>query len=84
MPRLHLPVGYHGRSSSIVPSGTDIHRPRGQTQLDPDDEKKGSAHTPCRLFDFELEMVRAAFASLGHRRATASQWPCGDTCVPLL
>ena len=26
----HLPVGYHGRASSIVVSGTDIHRPKGQ------------------------------------------------------
>ncbi len=28
---LHLPVGYHGRASSIVISGTDIRRPNGQT-----------------------------------------------------
>ena len=30
----HLPVGYHGRSSSIVVSGTSIHRPKGQTKAD--------------------------------------------------
>lgn len=53
---LHLPVGYHGRSSSIVVSGRDIRRPRGQVQLDDTDEKKGSAFAACRLFDFELEM----------------------------
>jgi hypothetical protein len=29
--RKHLPVGYHGRSSSIVVSGTPVVRPRGQT-----------------------------------------------------
>merc|ERR1719384_2128930 len=27
---LHLPVGYHGRASSVVVSGTDVHRPMGQ------------------------------------------------------
>ncbi len=51
-------MGYHGRSSSIVVSGRDIRRPRGQVQLDDTDEKKGSAFAACRLFDFELEMVR--------------------------
>src|SRR5512138_566215 len=30
----HLPVGYHGRSSSIVVSGTPLHRPKGQTKSD--------------------------------------------------
>ena len=50
---LHLPVGYHGRSSSIVVSGTDIHRPRGQTKpADADQPTYG----PSRLMDFELEM----------------------------
>src|SRR5262249_55998404 len=29
---LHLPVAYHGRSSSIIVSGTDVHRPCGQTR----------------------------------------------------
>ena len=28
---LHIPVGYHGRSSSIIPSGIPVHRPQGQT-----------------------------------------------------
>jgi len=51
---LRLPVGYHGRSSSVVVSGTPIRRPNGQTR--PDDTKP-SAVTPCRLFDFELEMA---------------------------
>jgi fumarylacetoacetase len=50
----HLPVGYHGRSSSIVVSGTDIHRPKGQTKAD-DAEKP--TFGPSRLFDFELEMA---------------------------
>ncbi|KAF5274779.1 hypothetical protein FQR65_LT00362 [Abscondita terminalis] len=48
----HLPVGYHGRSSSIVVSGTPIRRPKGQIL---------SAEEPvfdaCKLMDFELEMA---------------------------
>lgn len=50
----YIPVGYHGRSSSIVVSGTPIHRPYGQTlPVDGADPAFG----PCRLFDFELEMA---------------------------
>jgi fumarylacetoacetase len=30
---LHIPVGYHGRSSTIVPSGIPVHRPMGQTLM---------------------------------------------------
>ena len=50
----HLPVGYHGRASSIVVSGTPIHRPKGQMM------PKGADNPvfgPCRLLDFELEMA---------------------------
>lgn len=50
----HLPVGYHGRASSIVVSGTDIHRPNGQTLPAGEDKP---VFGPCRLFDFELEMA---------------------------
>ena len=53
---LHLPVGYHGRASSVVPSGTPVVRPCGQLQLDKTDPTKGTEHSPCRLLDFELEM----------------------------
>jgi len=49
---LHLPVGYHGRASSILPSGSPVRRPSGQ--LKPDDGPP--THGPCRLLDFELEM----------------------------
>lgn len=48
-----LPVGYHGRASSVVISGTPIRRPLGQTK--PDDAKP-PVFGPCRLMDFELEM----------------------------
>ncbi len=49
---LHIPVGYHGRSSTIVPSGIPIHRPMGQTL--PAGEKT-PVFGPSRLVDFELE-----------------------------
>ena len=49
---LHIPVGYHGRSSTIVPSGIPVHRPMGQTL-------PAGESTPVfgasRLIDFELE-----------------------------
>lgn len=49
----HLPVAYHGRASSIIPSGTPIHRPKGQTlgkdAMAPD-------FGPSKRLDFELEM----------------------------
>jgi fumarylacetoacetase len=50
---LHLPVAYHGRASSVVVSGTDLHRPNGQTMAE------GAAvptFGPSRTADFELEM----------------------------
>ncbi|KAF8763370.1 fumarylacetoacetase-like [Argiope bruennichi] len=50
----YLPVGYHGRASSIVISGTPIRRPNGQTR--PDDSKPPQ-FGPCKLMDFELEMA---------------------------
>jgi fumarylacetoacetase len=48
----HLPVGYHGRSSSIIISGTNFHRPKGQTKPT---EAEPPVFGPCRLLDFELE-----------------------------
>ncbi len=48
----HLPVGYHGRASSITVSGTNFHRPKGQTKpADADVPVFG----PCKSLDFELE-----------------------------
>lgn len=65
----HLPVGYHGRSSSIVISGTSIHRPLGQTKADDADTP---AFGPSRLFDFELEMafITGGSTNLGDRIST--------------
>tara|TARA_B110000438_G_C15767224_1_gene630205 strand:- start:352 stop:1626 length:1275 start_codon:yes stop_codon:yes gene_type:complete len=49
----HIPVGYHGRSSSIIISDTPVHRPKGQQKPD---ENNPPVFGPCKLFDFELEM----------------------------
>jgi fumarylacetoacetase len=51
---LHIPVGYHGRASSIVVSGTPLHRPKGQTKAD---DAEMPTFGPTRLLDFELEMA---------------------------
>jgi len=53
---LHLPVGYHGRASSVVVSGTPIRRPNGQLQKNKTNPKEGSVFGTCRLMDFEIEM----------------------------
>lgn len=50
---VHMPIGYHGRASSIVPSGTDIIRPCGQIK-----PKEGPPFFgPTEKLDFELEMA---------------------------
>jgi fumarylacetoacetase len=50
---LHIPIAYHGRASSIVVSGTDITRPKGQTMPAGADSP---VFGPSKLLDFELEM----------------------------
>ena len=59
---LHMPIGYHGRSSSIFPSGNGskmatVRRPCGQLQIDANNPLKGSEYGPCKLMDFELEVA---------------------------
>lgn len=49
----HIPVGYHGRASSIAVGGVDVHRPKGQTI--PNDSKQ-PVFGPSQRVDFELEM----------------------------
>ena len=49
----HIPVGYHGRSSSIIVSGQNIHRPKGQVMLA---DAKTPIFQPSSRLDFELEM----------------------------
>jgi fumarylacetoacetase len=67
----HLPVGYHGRASSIVVSGTDFHRPKGQMTAPSNSPKGGEPGSagppsggggavvfgPTKQLDFELEMA---------------------------
>jgi len=67
---LHLPVGYHGRASSIVVSGTPVRRPKGQ--LMPDGAEK-PVYEPSRQLDFELEMafVIGKSTELGQTLSTA-------------
>ena len=49
----HIPIGYHGRASSIVVSGTRIHRPKGQTK---NKDKTAPDFGPSKQMDFELEV----------------------------
>ena len=49
----HLPVGYHGRASSIIISGHDIHRPKGQVVVPPSSKP---VYEQSSRVDFELEM----------------------------
>ena len=64
---LHIPIGYHGRSSSIIPSGTKIRRPYGQTR--PKEGTNTPGFGPSKLLDFELEMafITTASNNLGER-----------------
>lgn len=50
---LHIPIGYNGRASSIVVSGTDVRRPWGQLKSA---EHTVPAFLPSRRYDLELEM----------------------------
>ncbi|MBO0322935.1 fumarylacetoacetase [Muricauda sp. CAU 1633] len=66
----HIPVGYHGRASSIIVSGQPIHRPKGQTlPKDADAPVFG----PTQRLDFELEMglVCGKDTNLGDSVSTA-------------
>jgi len=51
---LHIPIGYHGRSSSIITSGTPVKRPIGQTKPK---NLEAPIFGPSKLVDFELEMA---------------------------
>jgi fumarylacetoacetase len=55
---LWIPVGYHGRASSVIVSGQDFHRPKGQIKLSPEQDPVFEA---CRKMDFELEMAFVTF-----------------------
>ena len=57
----YVPIGYHGRASSIVPSGTAIRRPMGQSKADAD---PAPTFGPSRRLDYELEV--GAFVGAGN------------------
>ncbi|MGE0434058.1 MAG: fumarylacetoacetase [Planctomycetota bacterium] len=63
---LHLPVGYHGRASSIVVSGTPVRRPCGQTVTE---DAGPPSYTASKLLDYELEM--AFFVGVPNELGTA-------------
>ena len=61
---LHLPVGYHGRASSVIVSGADVIRPHGQVKAD----DQAPIFAPCKLLDYELEF--GAFIGNGNDMGT--------------
>src|SRR6218665_643544 len=76
----HLPVGYHGRASSITVSGTDFHRPKGQSlrpsMVSKPAEEQQPVDGPCRLLDFELEtaFIIGKGTQLGETVSTAAAY----------
>jgi fumarylacetoacetase len=48
-----VPIGYHGRASSLVPSGTPVRRPRGQIK---DPKADAPVYAPTRSLDYEMEV----------------------------
>jgi fumarylacetoacetase len=65
----HIPVGYHGRASSIVVSGTNIHRPMGQVKTN---DMETPVFQASNRLDFELEMgfIIGKSTKLGERIST--------------
>lgn len=49
----YIPIGYHGRASSIVVSGSDVKRPKGQNRADAD---APPVFIPCKNLDYEMEV----------------------------
>lgn len=64
----HMPIGYNGRASSVVVSGTPIRRPMGQLR-----GEEGPVWSPCRRLDLELELgaVVGGDSELGERVSVA-------------
>lgn len=78
----YIPVGYHGRASSVVVSGTPIHRPYGQIlppapQENQSETAQRPIFAPCKLLDFELEMaffIGGSGNKLGQRIPVDEAW----------
>ena len=60
----YIPIGYHGRASSLVGSGTPVRRPSGQTRDGDADPKKAPKFGPTKSLDYELEL--GFFVSAGN------------------
>ncbi len=67
----YVPIGYHGRASSIVISGTDIKRPKGQNRSD---AEAPPAFIPCKNLDYEME---GGFF-VGHGNEQGTSIPIGE------
>jgi fumarylacetoacetase len=65
----HIPVGYHGRASSVVVSGTNIHRPKGQIKL-PDAELPFFSSSKKMDFELEVAFITCAETKLGSSVST--------------
>ncbi len=77
----HVPIGYHGRASSVRPSGGDVIRPAGQTKV-PDAETP--TFGPSKRLDFELELGVwiGAGNDLGQPIAISDAWNhVGGLCL---
>ncbi len=72
----YVPIGYHGRASSIVPSGTAVRRPSGQTR---DDAAAPPSFGPSRRLDYELEV--GFFVAEGNELGTSV--PIGEAAAHL-
>ena len=69
-----VPIGYHGRASSLVVSGTPIRRPNGQFKLPGTPEGAAPDFGPCRRLDYELELG----AYVGRANALGEPVPIGQ------
>jgi len=62
----YVPIGYHGRASSVAVSGTPVHRPHGQTKAD---DAEAPSFGPSRMLDYEVEV--GAYIGNGNTRGEA-------------
>jgi fumarylacetoacetase len=60
----YIPIGYHGRASSLVPTGTPVRRPSGQMRDGDNDLNKGPKFLPSQALDYEVEL--GFFVSAGN------------------
>ena len=70
----HMPIGYNGRASSVVVSGTDIRRPMGQLK-----GEAGPVWGPSRRLDLELELGAIVGCDTPSARAAAVTLPSAAT-----